>query len=73
MSRESIVKRGGWRSRWHENRQGMVGQLPQNCANQNFTGRSNVNQYAFLKGNSDYYVDWMGARMEGEPLLQEAK
>ena len=63
MSKERVVKMS-WRSRWTQNRQGVRGQLPQNFTDQDFTGRSNVNQYAFLKDNSGYYVGWMGARME---------
>lgn len=46
----------------------MVGQLPQNFTDQNFTERSNVNQYAFLK---DIRLD--GNQNEERTLLQEAK
>lgn len=51
-----------WRRRWTQNRPGVRGQLPQNFTDQDFTGRSDVSQSAFLKDNSGYC--WMGARME---------
>lgn len=46
----------------------MVGQLSLNFTDQDFMEISNGNQFAFLKDNSGYFVDWMGARIERRTL-----